>query len=482
MEFRYESHSQEIANSFCELFKTQSQCDITFVIDGRVIKAHRSIVTIFSPFLRQIFTINSSSSPSGSVSPPSIAFINYKYTHIEAILKYMYTGSIKMSLEEWPSLAKCAQDLGISSISEYYRTKVRAAIDESAVKSERKVDTSVDTTAIKRKLDGQSFASDADNKRKKSEDANSDKETIDKAKVSREAKDRSKQTNSVAPVSSQVNGSKPAKDAITSDNETKKEKQVKIEEKLNDNKPMAQKNISMNSALKNSSTKDQKSVLGKNEVKSEKTDSKSSQGLKSAESTPTSKPKMDGPSGFSKPTMSSTPLRQNEINNDFEIVDVTLIKCKSLLNSPAEASFSKEANNKEKVSEASVKDKTVTLNDQKAKVSQKQERDKISKQTMENDKPVVKKPEDKLESAIKENKTGGENKEPAKSEVLKICKDCGKKIVDVSKHKKLSQLPSAENNRCAFYPDCQKTIKFRRMLIDHLIKIHEISICEEKQS
>ncbi|RWS31702.1 longitudinals lacking protein-like protein [Leptotrombidium deliense] len=124
MEFKNQvAHREAIASTFLNMFKNQQNCDVSLVVDGRMMKAHKRILSVFSTFFKDIFEEQEANSSIASNIGANVAFLNYKYDHVEAIIKYMYTGIIRVSSkDDWPAVVKCAQDLGIMAIVDYSKS------------------------------------------------------------------------------------------------------------------------------------------------------------------------------------------------------------------------------------------------------------------------------------------------------------------------------------------------------------------------
>ncbi|RWS31701.1 protein tramtrack: beta isoform-like isoform X2 [Leptotrombidium deliense] len=121
VEFRNQLvHREVIVSTFHSMFKNQQNCDVSLIVEGRMIKAHKFILSIFSTFFKDIFEQKEGNS-SVTSNGVNVAFLNYKFEHVEALVEYMYTGYIRIKKDEWAAVVKCAQDLGITAIVDYNR-------------------------------------------------------------------------------------------------------------------------------------------------------------------------------------------------------------------------------------------------------------------------------------------------------------------------------------------------------------------------
>lgn len=51
----FKDRNVAFANGFAELFKNENQCDLTFVVQGKELKAHRHILSFVSKALNELF-------------------------------------------------------------------------------------------------------------------------------------------------------------------------------------------------------------------------------------------------------------------------------------------------------------------------------------------------------------------------------------------------------------------------------------------
>ena len=98
---------QETLNVFKELLNDTHFTNVTLVTDGNnYIKAHKVILSAFSPIFKDILVNNPQDNP-------VIYLRGVAHQHLKAIIKYIYLGETKVSLESVTEFLNVASDLNI---------------------------------------------------------------------------------------------------------------------------------------------------------------------------------------------------------------------------------------------------------------------------------------------------------------------------------------------------------------------------------
>jgi hypothetical protein len=92
-----------------QLFDNDLHTDVTLELDdGQYIKAHKLILSAFSPYFRQVLT-----RPSNPLQYPVIIVKDMLYEDLRSLVEFIYKGSTTVSNERLPQVLKCAKHLKV---------------------------------------------------------------------------------------------------------------------------------------------------------------------------------------------------------------------------------------------------------------------------------------------------------------------------------------------------------------------------------
>ncbi|CAK1540575.1 unnamed protein product [Leptosia nina] len=107
----WSSHHEKIRQGFTSLLEKELYVDMTFCADGYLVKAHKNIVALVSPYLREM--INST-----AAHQHPIIFLNgISHGILTYILEYIYTGESHVPNDVLPSFLKTAEELHLCGLS-----------------------------------------------------------------------------------------------------------------------------------------------------------------------------------------------------------------------------------------------------------------------------------------------------------------------------------------------------------------------------
>ena len=87
------NHSDEIVSGFGKLLKSESMTDVTLSCQGGLnIRAHRVILSTFSPYFRAIF--ESQPFVDTPWTYPVVVMKDYGYLEVKAIIEFIYRGEV----------------------------------------------------------------------------------------------------------------------------------------------------------------------------------------------------------------------------------------------------------------------------------------------------------------------------------------------------------------------------------------------------
>ena len=120
----WQSYSDHLRNIMQEMLGSDDFKDVSLVSDDKqLIKAHRNILSTCSPVFKSILQME------GQNNHPVIYLKGIKYSEIEAILKFIYTGETKCNEKELNELLLTAQNLEIKELCENVNIQVEAQVD-----------------------------------------------------------------------------------------------------------------------------------------------------------------------------------------------------------------------------------------------------------------------------------------------------------------------------------------------------------------
>ena len=111
---QWPSYTSHLALMFRELYSEGRYQDVTLICDDHThLKAHKAVLSAFSPVFRSILA-------SHQQIHPIIFLRGIKYLEMELILKFMYFGETTVFLERSEEFVRVARDLEMSELCHLY--------------------------------------------------------------------------------------------------------------------------------------------------------------------------------------------------------------------------------------------------------------------------------------------------------------------------------------------------------------------------
>ncbi|XP_050684190.1 protein bric-a-brac 1-like isoform X2 [Leptidea sinapis] len=108
---RWNNYQSNLTSCFDQLLQTETLVDVTLACDGKKLKAHKVVLSACSPYFQSLFTDNPSEHP--------IVFLqNIVYTHLRAIVDFMYRGEVNVLEDDIPGLLKVAEALKVRGLTD----------------------------------------------------------------------------------------------------------------------------------------------------------------------------------------------------------------------------------------------------------------------------------------------------------------------------------------------------------------------------
>lgn len=100
-----------LSSGFQDLLKDEDLVDVTLAAEGRYVKAHKTVLSVCSPYFKELFRVN-------PCKHPIVILHDINYNALNALLKFMYQGEVSVSQEEIPSFMKVAEILKIKGLTD----------------------------------------------------------------------------------------------------------------------------------------------------------------------------------------------------------------------------------------------------------------------------------------------------------------------------------------------------------------------------
>ncbi|CAH2108363.1 unnamed protein product [Euphydryas editha] len=108
----WNSYENNICNGFSKLQQNEEFVDMTLVADGHLVKVHKNLLALASPYLKQIIQ-------AAPCEHPVIFFSNINHKILCYILEYIYTGQTQVEVERLQAFLAAAEELKLPNIVNY---------------------------------------------------------------------------------------------------------------------------------------------------------------------------------------------------------------------------------------------------------------------------------------------------------------------------------------------------------------------------
>ncbi|XP_015784223.1 longitudinals lacking protein, isoforms H/M/V isoform X2 [Tetranychus urticae] len=117
LRLRRVNHSDEVVSGFSKLLKTESMTDVTLICSGgQTIRAHRVILSTFSPYFRAIF--ESQPFSNNPCQYPVIVIKDLALSELRTIVEFIYKGEVSVSRDKLSAVLQAAKELEVSGLSD----------------------------------------------------------------------------------------------------------------------------------------------------------------------------------------------------------------------------------------------------------------------------------------------------------------------------------------------------------------------------
>ncbi|XP_030755748.1 zinc finger and BTB domain-containing protein 12-like isoform X2 [Sitophilus oryzae] len=100
-----------LSTGFHSLLEDEDLVDVTLAADGKYLKAHKTVLSVCSPFFKDLFRVN-------PCKHPIVILPDVNYEALKNLLHFMYHGEVSVSQEEIPTFMKVAETLRVKGLTD----------------------------------------------------------------------------------------------------------------------------------------------------------------------------------------------------------------------------------------------------------------------------------------------------------------------------------------------------------------------------
>lgn len=106
----WDNYKTTLSSGFNSLLKDETLVDVTLAADGKYVKAHKTVLSICSPYFKELFQVN-------PCKHPIVILPNVNYNDLCNLLSFMYQGEVSINQEEITSFIKVAEMLKVKGLT-----------------------------------------------------------------------------------------------------------------------------------------------------------------------------------------------------------------------------------------------------------------------------------------------------------------------------------------------------------------------------
>lgn len=100
-----------LSAGFNSLLQDEDLVDVTLAAEGKYLKAHKTVLSVCSPYFKELFRVN-------PCKHPIVILQDVNYSALCSLLQFMYQGEVSVSQEEIPVFMKVAEMLKIKGLTD----------------------------------------------------------------------------------------------------------------------------------------------------------------------------------------------------------------------------------------------------------------------------------------------------------------------------------------------------------------------------
>lgn len=108
---KWNYHWKNLVGVFNSLLQSETFVDVTIACEGRRLKAHRLVLSACSPYFTRLLVENPD-------RHPVIILKGVKYSHLKALIHFIYNGEVAVEQSELPTLISIAREFQIRGLAD----------------------------------------------------------------------------------------------------------------------------------------------------------------------------------------------------------------------------------------------------------------------------------------------------------------------------------------------------------------------------
>lgn len=99
-----------MSSGMFSLLENEDLVDVTLAVEGRYLKAHKIVLSVCSPYFRELFQSN-------PCKHPIVFMKDVSYSAINDLLQFMYQGEVQVAQEQLNTFIKTAEALQVKGLT-----------------------------------------------------------------------------------------------------------------------------------------------------------------------------------------------------------------------------------------------------------------------------------------------------------------------------------------------------------------------------
>lgn len=106
----WNNFQSNLTTGFHDLLQGENFVDVTLAVEGHLLNAHKLVLSLCSPYFKEIFKLN-------PCKHPVVILKDVRHGDLKNILEYMYCGQVNILKENLPNFLKTAELLQVKGLS-----------------------------------------------------------------------------------------------------------------------------------------------------------------------------------------------------------------------------------------------------------------------------------------------------------------------------------------------------------------------------
>lgn len=107
---RWNNFHSNLTSGFHDLLQAADMVDVTLAVEGQFLQAHKIVLSICSPYFKQLFKVN-------PCKHPIVILKDVAHENMKDILEFMYLGEVNVLRENLTSFLRTAELLQVKGLT-----------------------------------------------------------------------------------------------------------------------------------------------------------------------------------------------------------------------------------------------------------------------------------------------------------------------------------------------------------------------------